>query len=52
MSAYEPIIINGKTVFVPVEQQPQPVTRLAAPKPKAPYVKRIGKKYCERRNWR
>lgn len=51
MSAYEPIIINGKTVFVPVEQQPQPVPVQAAPKPKAPYAKHVGRKYCERKNW-
>ncbi len=51
MSVYEPIIINGKTVFVPVQQQPQPVALQAAPKPKAPYAKHVGKKYCERKNW-
>lgn len=51
MSTYEAIIINGKTVFVPVEQQPQPVSVQAATKPNAPYVKHVGKKYCERKNW-
>jgi hypothetical protein len=51
MSAYEPIIINGKTVFVPVQQQPQPVPPQAAQRVKAPHAKRIGKKYCERKNW-
>lgn len=51
MSAYEPIIINGKTVFVPKEQAAQPVPLKALVKGKAAYAKRIGKKYLERKNW-
>lgn len=51
MTAYEAITIDGKTVFVPVAQQAQPLPQKALPKPKAPYPKRIGKKYGERKTW-
>ncbi|MBW6421637.1 hypothetical protein KX729_09310 [Rhizobium sp. XQZ8] len=51
MTTYTKVTIGTRTVFVPVEQAPQPLPKPAQPKPKAPYAKRIGKKYGERKNW-
>lgn len=51
MTEYVKVIANGKTIFVPTDQPAVPVPPKAQPTPQAPYAKRIGKKYCERKNW-
>ncbi len=51
MSTYEPIIINGKTVFVPVNQQAQPVIPKDPAKGKASYAKHVGRRKGERKRW-
>lgn len=51
MSAYEPIIIDGKTVFVPTSQTAQPVPHKAPVKGKAPYARYVGHRLGERKRW-
>ncbi|UHS56018.1 hypothetical protein [Agrobacterium vaccinii] len=50
MSNFEKIEINGKTVWLPKQQEPQPLPRQAV-KPKGCQPKRVGKQYGERKNW-
>lgn len=51
MSEYEAVTINDKTVWVPKQQEPVQLPKQAARTTKAPYAKRIGRKYGERKNW-
>ncbi|WP_156462627.1 hypothetical protein [Rhizobium sp. Leaf262] len=51
MSTYEPIIINGKTVFVPTSQPAQPIMPKAPVKGKVPYAKHVGRRKGERKRW-
>jgi hypothetical protein len=51
MTAYVKQEINNKTVWLPQQQAAQPVPPKAPARPKAPYAKRIGKKYGERKTW-
>lgn len=52
MAAYEKLEINGKTVFVPVDQPAQPVIPNKPLIKKTPHApKLVGKQYGERKNW-
>lgn len=51
MSEFEKVEINGKTVWLPKQQEPQPLPRQAVVKPKGCQPKRVGKQYGERKNW-
>ncbi|SCX35997.1 hypothetical protein [Agrobacterium rosae] len=51
MSNFEKVEINGKTVWLPKQQEPHPLPQQAAVKPKGYQSKRVGKQYGERKNW-
>lgn len=52
MSNYEKKEINGKTLWLLTDQEPQPVPPNRKPVKKSEYKpKRIGKKYGERKRW-
>lgn len=52
MTAYQKLEINGKTLFIPIEQEPQPVVPNKPLVKKQPYApKRTGKQYGERKTW-
>jgi hypothetical protein len=52
MSAYTAVVIDGKTIWEPVQQEAQPKPPIAQVKRGKRYaVKRVGKQYGERRTW-
>ncbi len=51
MSNFEKAEINGKTVWLPVQQEAMPLPPKATPKPKAPYAKHVGRRLGERKRW-
>jgi hypothetical protein len=52
MSQYEAVTIDGKTVWLPKQQEAQPAPRKALVKPSKRYaVQRVGKRYGERKTW-
>lgn len=52
MNKDEKIVENGKTIWVPKDQEPQPVPKNSPQKKNNPYQpKRTGKRYGERKNW-
>ncbi|WP_421423466.1 hypothetical protein [Agrobacterium rosae] len=52
MSNFEKVEINGKTVWLPKQQEPQPLPLKAPVRPKPQYSpKRVGRQYGERKNW-
>lgn len=51
MSNFEKTEINGKIVWLPVQQEAQPLPMPATVKPKGYQAKRMGKQYGERKTW-
>lgn len=52
MNQDKKIIENGKTIWVPKDQEPQPLPKNSTPKKKNPYEPRYkGKQYGERKRW-
>lgn len=52
MTVYEKHQIDGKTVFVPKDQEAQPVVPNRPPVKKPPHApKRVGKRFGERKSW-
>jgi len=52
VSEYDAVTINGKTVWLPKQQEAQPLPQKAQVKPAKQYkVQRLGKQYGERKTW-
>lgn len=52
MSAYTATVIDGKTLWLPAQQEAQPVPPVTQVKRGKRYaVKRVGKRYGERKTW-